>query len=87
MSETTIRYEAPTGALITVQILDSAGRLVRLLLDRREAGGVQSIKWNGRNENGERVSVGVYICQLIVSSNRKQPAMRVAKTIVVAEKL
>ncbi|MCZ6676493.1 MAG: lamin tail domain-containing protein [Candidatus Poribacteria bacterium] len=87
VSETTIRYEASTDASITVQIFDSAGRLVRILLDRREAGGNQAVNWDGRDEDGERVPVGIYICQLIISGNRKQPATRVAKTIVVAEKL
>ncbi len=87
VSETTIRYESPTNALITLQIFDSAGRPVRILLDQREAGGVQSVKWDGRDEYGERVPVGVYICQLIVSGNSKQSATRVAKTVVVAEKL
>ncbi len=87
VSPTTIRYEAPTDALITVQIFDSAGRLVRVLLEQREAGGRQSISWNGRDEDGRRVPVGVYICQLIVSGNPKKSATRVAKTVIVAEKL
>lgn len=87
VSETTIRYEAPTDARITLQIFDSAGRMVLVLLEEREAGGRQSVKWNGRDEDGKRVPVGVYICQLIVSGNPKKPATRVAKTIVVAEKL
>ena len=87
VSETTIRYEAPTEASITVQIFNSAGRLVRLLVDRQEAGGKQAIRWDGRDEDGAWVPVGVYICQLIVAGDRKEPAVRVAKTIVVAEKL
>ena len=87
VSPTTIRYEAPTDAVITVQIIDSAGRLVRVLLEQREAGGRQSISWNGRDEDGRRVPVGVYICQLIVSGNPKKSATRVAKTVIVAEKL
>lgn len=86
-SETTLRYEAPADALITVQIFDAAGRLVRILVDSREAGGRQAVAWDGRDEDGEYVPVGVYICQLIVSGASKKPAMRVAKTIVVAEKL
>ena len=87
VSPTTIRYEAPTDAVITIQIFDSAGRLVRVLLEQREAGGRQSISWNGRDEDGRRVPVGVYICQLIVSGNPKKSATRVAKTVIVAEKL
>ena len=46
LSETTIRYEAPTEASITVQILNSAGKLVRLLVNRQEAGGKQ-VEWSG----------------------------------------
>lgn len=84
---TSLQYEAPTDALVTLQIFDSAGRLVRVLLDRREAGGKQKIAWDGRDEDGNRIPTGVYICQLIASGELKEPAMQIAKTVVVAERL
>jgi hypothetical protein len=62
---TTIRYELPERATVSLRIYDLAGRLVRVLRDgNTEAAGEHRVTWDGCNENGRRVASGAYICRL-----------------------
>ena len=59
---TRIRYtltEVPN--LIRVRIFDARGRKVRTLENARLAGRSGELVWNGRNDRGERVRIGVYV--------------------------
>ena len=62
---TLIRYEvAGQAARVRVEIFDSTGRRVRLLLDEVQDSGRQSIPWNGTDDAGRPLSSGLYLCQL-----------------------
>ncbi|KAA3609644.1 MAG: T9SS C-terminal target domain-containing protein [Calditrichaeota bacterium] len=63
--ETTINYSLPHDAAITLVIFDTQGRIISKLISRRftEAGS-HNIQWNGRNDEGNRVSSGVYFYRL-----------------------
>jgi flagellar hook assembly protein FlgD len=43
-----------------VRVFDSAGRVVRTLVDRDEAAGFRECAWDGRDERGRPVASGVY---------------------------
>ena len=49
---------------VTLSIYDSAGRLVRTLIDRRMRPGSHSQEWDGTGARGNRVSSGVYFYRL-----------------------
>ncbi len=62
---TTINFEIP--AIIgsqeistSLKIYDIRGRLIRTLLNEKLSPGYYSEFWNGLNDNGERVSSGIY---------------------------
>ncbi|HEX30084.1 TPA: T9SS type A sorting domain-containing protein [Candidatus Poribacteria bacterium] len=60
---------------VTVRIYDPSGRLIRrLTLGRKEAGAYVSkgraVRWDGRNERGERVASGVYVVELSAGGRR-----------------
>jgi hypothetical protein len=60
-TRTSFRYRLEEQALVTVQVFDYRGRLMRTLVSGEEQGpGPQSYSWNGRDEDGRRVSAGVY---------------------------
>ncbi|UCH84970.1 MAG: T9SS type A sorting domain-containing protein [Candidatus Latescibacterota bacterium] len=62
---TVIRYDVPAGGgYVTLRVFDVSGRLVRTLVDQYEMGGDRSIRWDGRNDGGERVATGVYLYRL-----------------------
>ena len=52
----------PGNAL--VDIFDMAGRNVATLNNSFLNRGINSVQWNGTNENGGRISPGIYICRI-----------------------
>ncbi|MDZ7290755.1 MAG: T9SS type A sorting domain-containing protein, partial [candidate division KSB1 bacterium] len=61
---TLIKYELPQQVEVKLVIFDLMGRRVRTLVDQRQQSGRYAITWDGRNEQGEVVTSGVYIYQL-----------------------
>ena len=87
VSPTNIEYHTPTDSIVTMKIFDSAGILVKTLLEKQEAGGKQTIQWDGTDEQGRPVPVGVYICQIIAAVGEGKRATTAKATVVVARKL
>ena len=68
--ETWIPYQLATDSDITIRIYDTSGRVVRMLFTGHQAAGYylsrgEAAYWDGKNELGERVASGVYICELV----------------------
>jgi len=62
---TVIDYDVPAGGgKVTLRIYDACGRLVRTLRDDVEKPGRKSVTWDGRNNNGQRASTGVYFYRM-----------------------
>lgn len=58
---TRIEATLPAARAVTLEILDSAGRLQRRLLDGvPHAGGALAADWDGRDDGGRRLASGVY---------------------------
>lgn len=63
---TTITYYIPSQMEVSLIIYDIVGRRVKKLAHRIEKAGVHTVRWNGDDDSGERVSQGVYFCRLSV---------------------
>jgi hypothetical protein len=68
--ETWIPYQLATARDITIRIYDASGRIVRTLFTGYQAAGYylsrgEASYWDGKNELGEQVASGVYICELV----------------------
>jgi hypothetical protein len=61
---TTIEFELPRAADVDLRIYDAGGRLVRRLLADELGAGLQSVNWDGRDDQGQRLGSGVYFCRL-----------------------
>jgi len=61
---TTISFVLPSSAHVTLAVYNADGALVRTLLDEPMAVRPTSATWNGRDENDNPVSSGVYFCRL-----------------------
>lgn len=59
----TIRFFLPYKARIKLSIMDILGRKRRTLCDEILSHGVHSVVWDGRGDNGQSVSTGVYLLQ------------------------
>ena len=61
----TIRFALAERGRVELRVFDAAGRLVRVLVDEiLESDQAHDVRWDGRNDNGARVSSGVYFYQL-----------------------
>jgi len=61
---TTIRYELAKSGQVGLKIYDVKGRRIRDLVSERQESGAYEILWNGRNNNDEPVSAGIYFARL-----------------------
>ncbi len=61
---TTIEYEIPDMADVTVCIFDLEGALIKELLHETQARGRHQATWDGTDSNGAGVSSGVYFCEV-----------------------
>ncbi|GIX07763.1 MAG: hypothetical protein KatS3mg115_2166 [Candidatus Poribacteria bacterium] len=81
---TELRFEAPLRSTISLRIFDSAGTLIRVLLDEEPHGGRQSLLWDGTDDAGNAVAPGIYIAQLLAIVDEKPKATAIA--VVVAQR-
>lgn len=59
-AETTIRFQLPAPAEVTVRIYNAMGQPIRTLAEGKKAAGAHQLTWDGRDDRGLRVSGGVY---------------------------
>jgi 5'-nucleotidase/UDP-sugar diphosphatase len=62
--ETQISYSLPEDEQVRLTIYNVLGQRIKVLVDEHQSAGKQTVIWNGRNENGEKVSSGVYFYKL-----------------------
>ena len=61
---TTISYSLAESSHARIVVFNSLGQQVRTLADGPHSAGVNVVQWDGRNENGQKVSSGVYFYRL-----------------------
>ncbi len=61
---TEIRFSVKQNSLVVLKIYDVLGREVRTLVNEEMNNGQYSIKWNGDNNSGEKVSSGIYLYRM-----------------------
>jgi hypothetical protein len=62
---TSIEYAISEGARVELLVYDSSGRLVKVLLRESKSPGYYTQTWDGRDENGNTMSSGIYFCKLV----------------------
>ena len=78
ISQTVIRYSLPKESEVNLSIYNSFGNLVRLLKNGVEKPGVYKVIWNGKDNQGNKVSSGIYFYRL--STNKFTATKKVVKT-------
>jgi hypothetical protein len=58
--ETTLELSLPKRAAVSVKVFDLRGMLVRTLFEGELAAGTKALKWDGRTNQGQTASSGVY---------------------------
>jgi hypothetical protein len=66
--QTRIDYQVPQAANVNISVYNIMGQLVTTLVDEVKTPGYYSVDWNARDQNGLRVSSGVYIARMVSNS-------------------
>ena len=61
---TTIEYQLPQSGNVQISIFNINGQLVKSLESNDESSGKHSVVWDSRNNSGQTVASGLYVCQV-----------------------
>ncbi len=67
--QTTISYQLPVNANVTINIYNMLGQEVRTLINENKSAGYHSVVWNGKDNSGQWVTSGIYFYQLKTGSD------------------
>ncbi len=76
---TTIAYHLKSSSLVSLDVYNLKGQVVKTLVSEREIAGEHHIVWNGKDSNNSAVASGVYFCKMTTGNNqvvRKMILMR-----------
>jgi len=62
--ETSIGYDLASEGLVSIKIHDLRGALVKTLVNDVQPSGYKTIKWDGTNDRGQKVSAGLYLYRI-----------------------
>jgi hypothetical protein len=74
-----INIAGETGAQVKLEIFDYTAKLIRTLVHEQAGSGHISILWDGKDENGDYVSIGPYIYQVTVGKEIRNGVLVVAR--------
>ena len=66
--ETSISYDLASEGLVSIKIHDLRGTLVKTLVNDVQPSGYKTIKWDGTNDRGQKVSAGLYLYRIDAES-------------------
>ena len=76
---TIIRFGLPEAQDVSIKIYSITGEIVTTLLNDYMEEGFHQVLWNGTNDNGVKVSSGIYIYELLTKDQRLIKKMLFAK--------
>jgi len=57
---TTIKYQLPEAGLVTLEVYNMLGQVVRTLVNEHQTAGRYALQWDATNDNGHDLSSGMY---------------------------
>jgi len=74
-SLTAIRYSIPRECNVSLSIFNISGKLVKTLINETMNGGIYTVHWNGTDNDGRKISQGVYFYVLKTAGEKMQKKM------------
>jgi len=72
-------------SIVTLRIFDLKGRMIRKLVDQVLQSSTGNIIWNGRNDNGKKLPVGVYIVLMQATARESEKVYSKKITVVIGK--
>ncbi len=76
---TILQYYLPQNEFVTISIYDISGKLISSLVNKNQYSGYKSVRWNSTNDQGQRVSAGVYLYSIEAGDFRETKKMILLK--------
>jgi len=76
---TTISYDLPIEADVSIIIYDAIGQEIRQLVSQQHTAGRYSIQWDAKDQLGRSVGSGVYIAKILAGQNSATQKMLLLK--------
>jgi hypothetical protein len=61
---TTINFQLEDAGNVSLEIYDIEGRLIKTLIDDQRQQGPHQLEWDAKDQNGNKVSTGLYLLQV-----------------------
>ncbi len=68
-TETAIHYQLPEPNVVTIAIYNVSGQRIKTLVNEPRDAGYYTVYWDGRSQDSERVSNGVYFCRMVTGQH------------------
>jgi len=81
-SSTTITYDMPETQKVMIRIFDIKGRLIRTLANEDQNAGFKTVIWDGKNDDGDNVSAGMYFYQMHAPSSLNFNGLTTTKKMI-----
>ena len=65
---TVIEYVLPKTSFVTIQIYNILGQKVKTLVEELQELGYKKIQWDGTDDNGNKVSSGIYFYRIVAGN-------------------
>lgn len=62
--ETTIKYEISRQTHVVLKVMNLLGQEVRTLIDEEQSPGLYEVRWDGKDNHGQRVASGAYLYRM-----------------------
>ena len=72
--ETTIEFFLSKAEFVELSVFDINGKLVNALVSEQKGAGHHIVKWSAKSKSGDRLTSGVYYCQIKISDSAKGDA-------------
>ena len=79
VNETYISYQLPRETHANLSVYDMLGRRIMTLINKRQLAGTYTVRWNGRDENGNSVASGIYFYRLTTNDFHATQKMLILK--------
>ena len=81
-TSTTITYDMPETQKVMIRIFDVKGRLIRILANEDQKAGFKTVIWDGKNDDGDQVSAGMYFYQMHAPSSLNFNGLTATKKMI-----
>jgi len=76
---TSIKYAIPQDARVSLVVYDMLGQVVKTLVDQEQEAGYYTVRWDGTNNFGSKVSSGIYIYRIVAGKYTSTMKMNLLK--------